>query len=115
MIYGIEEMRLKNNMPNLSPEELKISQNEEGTYELARKLAIEIEMNLINTCNKYDKYSLHPKYKQQFQVIWSNLKDDNNFSLRRRVLTAKLSPKDLCTKEEAELYNPVKKNEIEIQ
>ena len=47
MIYGIEEMRLKHNMPNLSPEELKISHNEEGTYELARKLAIEIEMNLL--------------------------------------------------------------------
>lgn len=55
MIYGIEEMRLKTNWSSLSPEELKIAQNEEGTYELARKLAIEIEMNLINTCNKFDK------------------------------------------------------------
>lgn len=56
MIYGIEEMRLKSNQVILSPEEIKIAQNEEGTYELARKLAIEIEMNLINTCNKQDKF-----------------------------------------------------------
>jgi hypothetical protein len=63
MIYGIEEMRLKNNKASLSPEEKEISVNEEGTYELARKLAIEIEMNLLNICNKCDKYTLHPKYK----------------------------------------------------
>lgn len=52
MLYGILEMRLESNRLGLNEREQEFAKNEEGTYEIARKLTIEIEMNLFMIKNK---------------------------------------------------------------
>ncbi|EGR30249.1 hypothetical protein IMG5_136810 [Ichthyophthirius multifiliis] len=111
IIYGLIEFEVYEN--ELTEEEKKVLTQD--IYEIARKFAVEIEQTIFNINNKSNKYQLNENYKQRCKMLFSNLKDSLNFSLRRKIITKTLKAQQLCTVQENELYNPQKQKEIEEQ
>lgn len=71
IVYGLVEHELHEGV--LQEEERKILTCDH--YEIARKLAVEIESNIFNINNRQNKYALTENYKQRCKLLFVNLKD----------------------------------------
>ncbi|EAR87149.1 transcription factor S-II, central domain protein (macronuclear) [Tetrahymena thermophila SB210] len=111
LIYGLIEF--EENESILNEEEKKILLQD--SYEIARKLAVEIESNLFNINNSHNKYALKEQYKNRCKILFVHLKDPQNFNFRRKILNKQMKPIQLCTINEQEMFNPFKLQEIENQ
>ncbi|KAL4484573.1 hypothetical protein ABPG74_019750 [Tetrahymena malaccensis] len=111
LIYGLVEF--EENESSLNEDEKKIILQD--LYEIARKLAVEIESNLFNITNQHNKYALKEAYKNRCKILFLHLKDTQNFNFRRKILNKSIKPIQLCTINEQEMFNPFKLQEIENQ
>lgn len=88
IVYGLQEFEL--NELSLTEDETKIATQD--AYEVARKLAVEIESNVFSINNRSNKYALTENYKQRCKLLFMNLRDPLNFYLRRRIINKTLKP-----------------------
>lgn len=47
---------------------------------------------MVKTLNKNDKQDISREYRQQFETLINNIKDENNYELKRKILNRTLPP-----------------------
>ena len=88
-----------------SEREKVLLDNDNGMFEYVRKLAIELETTLFNMKNQGSYWELSEGYKDRCKIIYSNIRDDTNLELRRKVINRNFNSKDLVSIPETELYS----------
>lgn len=109
LCYGFEELR------ELSKEEL--SEGEQGVvgrncYEVCRKAAFEIDLEMVKLLNKGDRHDISREYKQQFETLLNNIKDEANCELKRRILNGSFPPSRVAVANEIDFFTTAKREEI---
>lgn len=47
---------------------------------------------MMKLLNKNDKYEISREYKQQFETLLNNIKDENNHELKRKIINGTFTP-----------------------
>jgi hypothetical protein len=57
-----------------------------------KKIAVMVDAGMVRALNKGDRIDVHREYKSQWETLLTNIKDDNNFELKRKILSGIFPP-----------------------
>lgn len=96
LLYAIQELKEAHNV--LTDKELSIVESSESQQiQLARRLAIETEINLLKYFNKDLRGKIERNYRDRANTILINLRDEANLELRRKVISGVMESSKLAT------------------
>jgi hypothetical protein len=79
---------------------------------VCRRTAFEIDLEMVKLLNKGDKHDISREYKQQFETLLNNIKDEANTELKRKILSATFLPNRIAVANEIEFFTTAKREEI---
>ena len=81
-------------------------------FKYCRNLVGEIDMELFIHFHQKSKQPLNKDYKTQYKYLLSNLKDVENFELRKKVLSREMDSEIIKLANQIEFFKESKRKEI---
>lgn len=75
-----------------------------GVFKYCRNLIIEIDVELFVHFHQRTKQPLSKDYKSQYKLLLNNLKDPENYELRKKVLTHEVNADIIKVANEIEFF-----------
>ena len=65
---------------------------EQEPYYVVKRITTLVDAAMVRALNKGDRMEVSREYKSQWETILSNIKDENNLELKRKVLSGAFEP-----------------------
>ena len=71
-----------------------------------------IDASMVKLLNKGDRNDISRQYKNQWETLLNNIKDDSNLELKRKILTRVFEPTKIALASEIDFFTQAKREQI---
>ena len=109
LCFGLGQMK---EMPPKELSEAEKAVTEQDPYYLVKRIATTIDAALVRTLNRGDRMDVSREYKNQWETLLTNIKDEQNLELKRKILSGQFEAGKIALANEIDFFTSIKRERI---